>query len=187
MQEFEQENYTDAPKYNFGETQNTAELIRYLDPNLQKQKLLIQLFGLEWNEKKQLWEQKSTQRALISTEKGRLWVENLLSPFFTVSTTTNRLKNNQIVRLIHNLVDEIGSTLKVRSKRETYGIRIDHVREVGNLIIRACALNLFRSNEKGIDVNLLNQNTKFVESRNISQQKQGGFLKGLSPLNAFKR
>ena len=43
MQEFEQENYTDAPKYNFGETQNTAELIRYLDPNIQKQKLLIQL------------------------------------------------------------------------------------------------------------------------------------------------
>ena len=53
MQEFEQE-YGEPPKYNFGEMQNTAELIRYLDPNLQKQKLLIQLFGLEWNEKTQL-------------------------------------------------------------------------------------------------------------------------------------
>lgn len=186
MQEFEQE-YGEPPKYNFGEMQNTAELIRYLDPNLQKQKLLIQLFGLEWNEKTQLWEQNNSRKALITTDKGRLWVENLLSPFFTVSTTTNRLQHNQIVRLIHSLVDEIGSTLKVKSKREIYGVKISNVREIGNLIIRACSLNLFRSNEKGIDVNLLNQNTKFVESRNISQQKQGGFLKGLNPLNAFKK
>ena len=58
---------------------------------------------------------------------------------------------------------------------------------MGNLIWRACAMNLMRSNERGIDVMLLNQNTKFVESRNtISNKKDGGFLKGLNPLNSLK-
>jgi len=185
MEEYQQDPY-EHPRYNFTEPQNTAELIKYLDPNLQKQKLLVQLFGLQWDEKKQTWTQPDATAALIKTEKGHQWVENIIGPFFTVSATTNRLKNNQIVRLVHGLIDEIKSTFRVESKREVYGIHIENSREVGNLIIRACALNLYRSNEKGIDVNLLNQNTKFVESRNISTNKQGGFFKSLNPLNAFK-
>jgi|TARA_Y100000296_G_scaffold65009_1_gene76427 hypothetical protein len=185
--EYEQENYVNAPQYHFGEGErNQAELLKYLDPNVQRQKLMIQLFALEWDEKKQLWLQKDKSKVLIRTPKGKSWVENLISPFFTVSTTTNRLKHNQIIRMIHHLVDEIADTLKVRSKRELYGIEIENLREVGNLITRACFLNLSRSSDKGIDVMLLNQNTKFVESRNISQQKSGGFLKGLNPLNALK-
>ena len=69
--------------------QNQAELIKYLDPNLQRQKLMIQLFNLEWNEKKQSWIQKDVGRALIKTHEGKLWIENLIGPFFTVSSTTN--------------------------------------------------------------------------------------------------
>ena len=185
MEEYQQDPYETPRNYNF-ESQNNAELIRYLDPNLQKQKLLVQLFGLEWDEKKQTWTQPDASTALIKTEKGHQWVENIISPFFTVSATTNRLKNNQIVRMIHSLIDELHSTFRIKPKRDVYGIQIDNAKEIGNLIIRACALNLYRSNEKGVDVNLLNQNTKFVESRNISKQKQGGFFKGLNTLNAFK-
>ncbi len=187
MQEYQEYQENEIPKYNFENNQSTAELIRYLDPNRQKSALLIQLFGLEWNDSKQNWENKDPRKALISSRKGRQWIDNLLAPFFTVSTTTNRLKHNQIVKLIHSLVDEIGSTLKVKSKRNTYGIKIDNVVQIGNLVTRACALNLFRSNERGIDVNLLNQNTKFVESRNISQNKGGSMLGSLNPLNAFRK
>ena len=97
MQEY-QEN--EIPNYNFENNQSTAELIRYLDPNRQKSALLIQLFGLEWNDSKQNWENKDPRKALISSRKGRQWIDNLLAPFFTVSTTTNRLKHNQIVKLI---------------------------------------------------------------------------------------
>lgn len=177
-----------APQYNFGDGEkNQAELLKYLDPNIQRQKLMIQLFALEWDEKKEVWVQNGNSNVLIKTAKGRSWVENLTSPFFTVSTTTNRLKQNQIIRMIHNLIDEIAYTLRVKSKRELYGIEIENFMEVGNLITRACFLNLSRSSERGIDVMLLNQNTKFNEIRNISQQKGGGFFKALNPLNALKQ
>jgi len=181
------ENYNN-PQYHFGqEQQNQAELMKYLDPNTQRQKLMIQLFDLEWNEKRQVWAQQNAEKVLIKTLKGQAWVENLISPFFTVSTTTNRLKHNQIIRMIHHLVDEIADTLRVKSKRELYGIEIENLTEIGNLVTRACFLNLSRSSERGIDVMLLNQNTKFIESRNITQERTGGFLKGLNPLNALKR
>jgi hypothetical protein len=167
--------------------QNQAELIKYLDPNVQRQKLMIQLFNLEWNEKKQSWIQKDVGKALIKTHEGKLWIENLIGPFFTVSSTTNRLKHNQIVRMIHDLIGEYASTINVGTKRINYGIDISDIREVGNLITRSCFLNLSRSSERGIDVNLLNQNVKFVESRNIAERKGGSFLGNLNPLNAFKK
>jgi len=184
--EYEENPGMGGGNYHFA-SQHQGALISYLDPNTQRQKLMIQLFGLEWDEKGQVWKQNTPENALIKTTGGRIWLENLIAPFFTVSSTTNRLKHNQIVRMIHSLVDEIAMTIKVKSKRDEYGIEISDINEIGNLVTRTCFLNLNRSSERGIDVNLLNQNTKYVESRNINSQRGGSFLKGLNPLNAFKK
>lgn len=186
MDEYAADQYVEPPRYNFG-GQDNSQLIKYLDPNTQKQKLLIQLFGLVWDEKSQKWIDGDDDKAIVKTLEGRQWVENIISPYFTVSSTTNRFKYNQVVMLVQNLIDDLAGTLRVKSKRRAYGIDLADGKDVGNLIWRACAMNLMRSNERGIDVMLLNQNTKFVESRNtISNKKDGGFLKGLNPLNSLK-
>tara|TARA_R100001086_G_C11736833_1_gene231332 strand:- start:137 stop:697 length:561 start_codon:yes stop_codon:yes gene_type:complete len=186
MDEYSPDQYIGEPKYNFG-SQDSSQLIQYLDPNTQKQKLLIQLFGLEWDEKKQTWIEGKERSAIVQSQMGRHWVENIITPYFTVSATTNRLKKNEIVLLIDNLIDDMAATFRSRSKRNAYGIDLKDVTDVGNLIWRSCATNLLRSNERGIDVMLLNQNTKFIESKNtVSSKKDGGFLSKLNPMNSLK-
>jgi len=181
-----QEEESDNPYFDFDEKDNISALIKYLDPNTQKQKLLIRLFNLEYSRKQKRWIQKDKDHALIKTKAGMQWVQNITEPFFGVSAVTNRFKRNDIILLTHNLINEIGDTMKVRSKRDKYGIGIDNIKEVGNLIVRSCAINLFRSNERGIDVNLLNQNTKFLEHRMVSTKDKKSLMDKFNPGNALK-
>lgn len=176
----------DLAYFDFEDKDNISALIKYLDPNTQKQKLLIRLFNLEYSPKQRRWIQKDKEHALIQKKAGMQWIQNITEPFFGVSAVTNRFKRNDIISLTHNLIDEIGDTMKVKSKREKYGIGIDNIREVGNLIVRSCAFNLFRSNERGIDVNLLNQNTKFLEHRMVNTKDQKSLMDRFNPGNALK-
>ena len=87
----------DLAYFDFEDKDNISALIKYLDPNTQKQKLLIRLFNLEYSPKQRRWIQKDKEHALIQKKAGMQWIQNITEPFFGVSAVTNRFKRNDII------------------------------------------------------------------------------------------
>lgn len=159
-----------------------SALLSYLDPNTKKAELMIKLMGLEYDEVEQ--EYKKVREALVRTEAGINWVSYLIDPFFSVSSTTNTLKDRDIYHITYNLIEDISTAFKTSTLRKQYGLDIDQLDKVGGFIVNHCYLNIKRS-ENGGDRKLLDQNVKRVESYNISKDEKA--KKGFGGLDFFSR
>jgi hypothetical protein len=163
-------------------TSDSSVLVNYLDPESKKGQFMLKIEGLKYDKTTRGYVR--VAEPLVKTKAGLEWVSNLIDPFFSVSATTNTLKDVDIYHLTNNLIIDISTAFRTSSLRQSYGLSIEKLDDVGGLIVNHCYLNVKRS-ENGGDRKLFDNNVKRVESYNISRDERQ--KKGFGGMNFLNR